>query len=179
MTAPESPSFVNPGAKFTEDLYLSIAQLSNDDFVALRDEILIAAADSNADLKALQTSFYSNGCTDAPEWLTPQPTWEACVQHDFRYTVGANVFFGNGEKARADRSAADRQLGKNIGAGDDVMAKIASFSAMSLTQALGGWFYTPTPIRVEKTYASGHDICETLQNPYVSSRVRELFSKLA
>ncbi|WP_371656669.1 MULTISPECIES: hypothetical protein [unclassified Streptomyces] len=179
MPEPEKPSATNPGAHFTEGLYLRIAQLSNRNFIALRDEIIapVSGGDS-ADLQALQTSFYTNGCTGAPSWLTPGPTWEACVQHDFRYTVGPNIFFNDAEKARADRAAADRQLGENIGAGDDVLAKLVGLAAENVTGTVGWWFYATTPIRDAKLYASGYDIYKTLQEHGASSRAREVLDGL-
>ncbi|MBT2511490.1 hypothetical protein J7I98_37995 [Streptomyces sp. ISL-98] len=134
-SGPGAPSAGYPGAALSKSLYLKIARMDNASFVEMRNRVLqLDPADPvNA---RLQRSFYANGCTGVPMRAVSQQTLDACLQHDFRYTVGPNVM--TGPAVKADRDAANRQLGENIGGKTGTVAEY-------LTWAVGSWFYEPTP----------------------------------
>ncbi|WP_267242998.1 hypothetical protein [Streptomyces sp. PR69] len=126
------PDADHPGANFDRATYEETAQLPNDQFIERRNKVLDAAPDGE-----LQRSFYSNGCTAIPADTISQQTMDACIQHDFRYTVGPNVDQDDPEAADRERKEAGKQLGDNIGgrAGD-------LFNAG--TQVAGSYFFQPT-----------------------------------
>ncbi|WP_406347353.1 hypothetical protein [Streptomyces sp. NBC_00648] len=114
---PGAPSRVNPGARFSPELYQEIAHLKNKDFIKLRNRVIGSAKTDDA-TKQLKRSFYGDGCSypfmkGLGNWVSWQSTVDACLQHDFRYTVGPNTLTEASQKDK-DRSAADLQLGINI-----------------------------------------------------------------
>ncbi|TJZ56831.1 hypothetical protein FCH28_04735 [Streptomyces piniterrae] len=129
---PGEPDSSHPGAKFDPATYQKVAQLPNDQFIELRNKSLDAASDGE-----LQRSFYSNGCTRTPSDAVSQKTMDACIQHDFRYTVGPNVYDKNSKEGQDDRAAADAQLGQNIGG-------MTGQAAAQLTGTVGSSFYNRT-----------------------------------
>ncbi|MEU8974539.1 hypothetical protein AB0D11_35630 [Streptomyces monashensis] len=141
---PGAPDESHPGAKFDQGMYKAVAGMDNQSFITLRDALLSQNPDAepNPELrqkeKELQRSFYSNGCTGVPGSVLTQQETNACIQHDFRYTVGPNVYAGNPDAGKADKADADRQLGDNIGG-------VEGKGAQALTGAVGTIFYQPTP----------------------------------
>ncbi|MGW3194103.1 hypothetical protein ACWDBD_05805 [Streptomyces sp. NPDC001118] len=144
VEGPGAPDAAHPGAKFDEGLYKTFAGMDNQSFNTVRNALMSQNPDdeSNPELRQreqeLQRSFYSNGCTGVPSSFVSQRTTDACAQHDFRYTVGPNVYGEQTEAGKAERAAADAQLGENIGGWTGAGAKL-------LTNQVGGWFFKSTP----------------------------------
>ncbi|MEU1409267.1 hypothetical protein ABZ471_44770 [Streptomyces sp. NPDC005728] len=141
---PGEPSASDPGADFDEGLYQTIAGMDNQSFTTLRNAVLSQNPDDEANpelrqrAEELQRSFYSNGCTGVPSAGVTQQDVDACAQHDFRYTVGPNVYGEDTEAGRAEQAAADEQLGENIGG-------VVGPAANWLTSQFGGQFFKSTP----------------------------------
>ncbi|MEU1409711.1 hypothetical protein ABZ471_47265 [Streptomyces sp. NPDC005728] len=107
---PGLPSANDPGANFSPELYDEIANLSTADFVQLRQQVFAVKEDG-----PVQRSFYANGCTYVPDSVIgTQSTYDACLQHDFRYTVGPNVYKDDPDGEKTDKENADLQLGNSI-----------------------------------------------------------------
>lgn len=123
-----------PGASFSKELYGQVAALPNDKFILLRTAII---KDTNGEAEQLRRSFYSNGCTGLPQAATWPQWWKGCAQHDFRYTVGPNIFKDDAAAAEADRLAADAQLGIDIGG-------VSGTAVRKTVNFVGSKFYQPT-----------------------------------
>ncbi|MFD7449616.1 hypothetical protein [Kitasatospora sp. NPDC059827] len=107
----DSPSRENPVAYFDINTYRWVAELSNRDFMRLRDRVLgMPGFDSRT--RSLKASFHSNGVTGIPGLLQSDAVWKAAAQHDFRYTIGPNVM--DGAAADRDREEADTQFHREI-----------------------------------------------------------------
>ncbi|MEU8548955.1 hypothetical protein AB0C81_18545 [Streptomyces roseoverticillatus] len=160
---PEAPSEENKGAAFSESLYRKIAGMSNRDFIDLRNFVLSVAPEGQGKLKALQTSFYSNGAKGVPEYVTPRDAWDAAAQHDFRYTVGPNSLFV-AEWGR-DREEADKKFVADVQEQNDypwVAWYVAAEVASIILSAIGPLNYTPTPVTNEHKFETYSDIQEAV-----------------
>lgn len=116
---PNEPSQQHPGAKFSPELYNQIAQMPNAQFVKLRNRI-INSRSTGAAAARLKGSFYADGCSypilkSFINGMVSQQTVDACLQHDFRYTVGPNTIGPNSAAMKRDKTDTDAQLGRNIG----------------------------------------------------------------
>ncbi|MEU8548997.1 hypothetical protein AB0C81_18785 [Streptomyces roseoverticillatus] len=131
----ELPSPRNPGAVFSLDEYRRIAELPNEAFMDLRRKVMASSASS-----AVKASFASNGCTGVFSFLLTPQDWRACVQHDFRYTVGPNTI-DEPDAQEADQEEADKQMAGNV---QSLFLKAAPpfFKAL---RATGVTNYTQTP----------------------------------
>jgi hypothetical protein len=130
------PSKKNPGAVFSAAEYKRISKLSNADFIALRRKVLAGSAG-----KAVKASFYSNGCTLVPNLLLTEKDWQACAQHDFRYTVGPNTIKEPKERL-ADEIDADVDLENN--SEYFLLRKSQPFFTVLRRAGLSNYFATPT-----------------------------------
>lgn len=138
----EMPDATHPGAAFGKGTYNEIATKPIDDYLNLSDQVLAKDAtkgtpERQQNVTALQRSFSSDGCTSSPDYA-------ACRQHDFRYIVGPNVYANDPAGATADRTAADNQLGANIGK----ESSLGSFTGgiyRNGTNWFGKSHYQPTP----------------------------------
>ncbi|MGW1870899.1 hypothetical protein ACWCPS_35835 [Streptomyces mauvecolor] len=144
-----APTHQYPGARFTLSLYQKISALPLDEFSALRDRALADESHSTA-TRALKRTFYSVGCALLPRSLLSVQAWMACTLHDFRYTVGPNVYKGTEEAAAADLREADIQLGRSLGLPDghslpEWMEALHRESGRSEPLAAHSWLYAPTP----------------------------------
>lgn len=134
-------------ATFTRELYCQIATMDNASFIDLRDTVQSNPSDDKRS-QALNRSFYSNGCTMISDAVISDAAWDACAQHDFRYTVGPNVFAGSPGEAEAERLSADEQLGGNVAANQGNPGLFSSLHGLLKqggTSVFGPTFFTATP----------------------------------
>ncbi|MFD7026600.1 hypothetical protein ACFWAR_01015 [Streptomyces sp. NPDC059917] len=132
----DPPSKENPGAVFSVSEYKRIAKLPSADFIELRRKVLGSSAGN-----PVKASFYSNGCTKVPSILLTEKDWQACAQHDFRYTVGPNTI-KDADERRADEIDADTDLEKN--AEYFLLRKSQPFFSALRAAGLSNYFATPT-----------------------------------
>ncbi|WP_190094026.1 hypothetical protein [Streptomyces melanogenes] len=163
---PGAPSPGHPGAKFSVELYNSIARMPNKEFINLRNRVIKSrSADPRA--AQLKRSFYADGCSyplmkGLGNWISWQSTVDACLQHDFRYTVGPNTLTQASQKA--DRSGADLQLGINIQEGGHFDSIPNGYIFYKAVDAYGRDHYVTQPGTVgEKTIGSMADLNAILQ----------------
>ncbi|MEU2854557.1 hypothetical protein [Streptomyces syringium] len=147
----------NPGATFTKEGYEDTAKLATLKFVDLQKEVQESRRDNDI-TKALQASFYSNGCTMMHIALTPSKMLRACIKHDFRYTVGPNLYgdgsYGEGFK---DRHDADLKLYDEAG-----RTPLASLAYHTLRHE-GHRYYTKTDVTDKVNMNRCGDVVRTLQ----------------
>lgn len=142
VEGPGAPDQDHPGAKLSPDEYQRIAQLDNASFIQGRNRVLSMDAADDPEhmeqIQQLQRSLYSNGCTGVSTSLVTQQELDACIQHDFRYTVGPNVYGEDTEEGMKERAAADSQLADNFGG-------LTGQAVGTATGIAGGSFYRSTP----------------------------------
>ncbi|MEU1408069.1 hypothetical protein ABZ471_38115 [Streptomyces sp. NPDC005728] len=136
---PSRPNALAPGSAFSADLYRQIAEMPNDQFLAIRNKVM-ARDPADPLVQGLQHSFYSKGCVNVPDVEVTERMLNTCLQQDFRYTAGANVTGGLGTpEGQADKKAADDQFGKTM---IGISGSDFTFAAANLADA--DYVVTPT-----------------------------------
>ncbi|MEU3462966.1 hypothetical protein ABZ721_23860 [Streptomyces sp. NPDC006733] len=130
--------------------------MDNASFIELRNLVQSNPSDDKRSL-ALKRSFYSNGCTMLPGAVLSDAVWNACAQHNFRYTVGPRVYASSFVEAEAERLSADEQLGGNIAAqqvSPDLLSSVHGRLHQEGTSAFASSFFIGAPANGAEIFSS-------------------------
>ncbi|WP_405585647.1 hypothetical protein [Streptomyces sp. NBC_01092] len=137
-----APDAAHPGSVFSPALFDRLKKAPLSEFLQIRQAALSAPSSSTQD-QGLRNSFYANGCTGISQVMNlPQEIVDACIRHDFAYTVGPNIAARTQQDPSALRREADDQLW------DDMRASGHPYAATVFWAGLraGGWMnFAATP----------------------------------
>ncbi|TXS41485.1 hypothetical protein EAO75_42875 [Streptomyces sp. uw30] len=137
-----APDAGHPGSVFSRALFDRLKKAPLSEFLQIRKAALSASSAGTQDQR-LRNSFYANGCTGIGQVMNlPQEIVDACIRHDFAYTVGPNIAARTQQDPSALRREADDQLW------DDLKASGHPYAATVFWAGLraGGWMnFAATP----------------------------------